>query len=69
VVKRRKLVVYYTNSNAVEQLRNVNIYYESKKNDFAILYVDLNNFDSVYNKLKNNQLVKDIKVDEDIFEF
>jgi uncharacterized protein YlbG (UPF0298 family) len=70
MVKRRKLIIYYTNNSIIDSLdKTVNVYYESKNNNFAILYVDSDQFDRLMRFLSKSNLITKIDVCEDIYEF
>jgi uncharacterized protein YlbG (UPF0298 family) len=70
MVKRRKLIIYYANNSIIDSLdKTVNVYYESKNNNFAILYVDSDQFDRLMRFLSKSNLITKIDVCEDIYEF
>jgi uncharacterized protein YlbG (UPF0298 family) len=72
MVKRRKLIVYYSVENAldmVKDIKSLNIVYDSKNCNFAVIYVDLSDFDELLKKLSSNSLITKIDVEENIFEF
>lgn len=70
MVKRRKLIIYYANNSIIDSLdKTVNVYYESKNNNFAILYVDSDQFDRLLRFLSKSNLITKIDVCEDIYEF
>ncbi len=70
MVKRRKLIIYYANNSIIDSLdKTVKVYYESKNNNFAILYVDSDQFDRLMRFLSKSNLITKIDVCEDIYEF
>jgi len=70
MVKRRKLIIYYANNSIIDSLdKTVNVYYESKNNNFAILYVDSDQFDRLMRFLSKSNLITKIDVCEEIYEF
>jgi uncharacterized protein YlbG (UPF0298 family) len=70
MVRRRKLIVEYTNKSIIDSLdRTVNVYYESTENNYAILYVDEANFDRLNKYLSKSNLITNIDVCKDIYEF
>ena len=70
MVKRRKLIIYYANNSIIDSLdKTVNVYYESKNNNFAILYVDSDQFDRLMRFLSKSNLITKIDVCEDVYEF
>ena len=70
MVKSRKLIIYYTNNSIIASLdKTVNVYYESKNNNFAILYVDSDQFDRLMRFLSKSNLITKIDVCEEIYEF
>ncbi|MCR5786751.1 MAG: DUF2129 domain-containing protein [Acholeplasmatales bacterium] len=72
MVKRRKLVIYYDSNivlNQIKDIKSLNIVYASENNYFSIIYVDANQFDELFKKLSNSNLITKIDVDDTIFEF
>ncbi len=67
--KRRSLVVGYKQEILLKSLRDVHIYYTSKKNNYAIIYTNEDKLDSLVKFLKGNQLVSDLVVSDEIYEF
>ncbi len=66
---RRSLIINYKQEIILKTLRDVHIYYTSKKNNYAIIYTNQEKLDGLVKYLKNNNLVIDVIVSEDIFEF
>ena len=70
MVRRRKIIVEYTNKSIIDSLdRTVNVYYESTENNYAILYVDEANFDRLNKYLSKSNLITNIDDCKDIYEF
>ena len=53
MIQRKGLIVYFENKEVLEQLDKtiVNIYYVSEKNNYAIIYCDLNRYKPLCNQL------------------
>lgn len=55
MIERKGLIVYFENKEVLEKLDKtiVNIYYVSEKNNYAIIYCDLNRYKPLCNQLSN----------------
>lgn len=53
MIQRKGLIVYFENKEVLEQLDKtiVNIYYVSEKNNYAVIYCDLNRYKPLCNQL------------------
>lgn len=69
MVKRKSLIVYYKQDAILNSLRNVHIYYTSKRYNYAIIYTDSNNYDELVKYLNSNPLVTNVVENDQIFEF
>ena len=60
MIQRKGIIVYFENKEVLEQLDKtiVNIYYVSEKNNYAIIYCDLNRYKPLCNQLSQMQGVK-----------
>ncbi len=61
MVERKALIVYYNDPLIIDKLNNVNVYYKSKKMNYAIVYVDKENYQKLYNFLSNSSMVDDLE--------
>ena len=57
MIQRKGIIVYFENKEVLEQLDKtiVNIYYVSEKNNYAIIYCDLNRYKPLCNQLSQMQ--------------
>ena len=69
MIKRNQVVIHYKQDVVLKSLRDVHIYYTSKKYNYAIMYVNSNKADSLVKYLKSNTLVDDIILSEESYEF
>lgn len=69
MVKRKSLVVYYKQEVVFNSLRNIHIYYSSKRYNYAIVYTDANYYDDLVKYLKSNPLVTNIIENNQVFDF
>jgi len=67
--KRRSLVITYKQESLLNSLRDVHIYYTSKRYNYAIIYTNQEKLDGLVKYLNNNSLVLDVNVSDDIYEF
>ena len=53
MIQRKGIIVYFENKEVLEQLDKtiVNIYYVSEKNNYAIIYCDLNRYKPLCSQL------------------
>lgn len=53
MIQRKGLIIYFENKEVLEKLDKtiVNIYYVSEKNNYAIIYCDLNRYKPLCNQL------------------
>ena len=53
MIQRKGIIVYFDNKEVLEKLDKsiVNIYYVSEKNNYAIIYCDLNRYKPLSNQL------------------
>ena len=69
MVKRKSLIVYFKQNIVLNTLRNVHIYYTSKKYNYAIIYVDASNYEDLVKYLNSNPLVNNVIENDQLFEF
>lgn len=63
MVERKSVVIYYNNEDFVRSLtkKDINVYYISKKNSYAVLYFDRNKEVEIVEYLKNNKAITSIE--------
>jgi uncharacterized protein YlbG (UPF0298 family) len=67
MIERTSLIVYFKSPKVLRNLGKIGeIYYYTKKNKYAVLYVNKEEKEEVIERLKNLKLVK--RVEESLFE-
>ena len=60
MIQRKGIIVYFENKEVLEQLDKtvVNIYYVSEKNNYAVIYCDLNRYKPLCGQLAQMKGIK-----------